>query len=140
MIAGHDRRPVGKDLEKASCRHVLPHYVVRQRRQAETGKFAVELLAARSDEAGAHCIEGPARYTPTDVALAMEKAFHRPVNVEIARQESWRGTLRALGYSEAAAKSYAGTKAATLTGEFPPLDQVTRGKTTLAAYLDGKRG
>ena len=75
MIAGHDRRPVGKDLEKASCRHVLPHYVVRQRRQAETGKFAVELLAARLDEAGAHFKEGPAPYTPTDVALALEKAL-----------------------------------------------------------------
>jgi len=75
MIDGDDRRPVGKDLHKASSRHELSHYGVRQIRQAETGKFAVELLAARLDEAGAHFKEGPAPYTPTDVALALEKAL-----------------------------------------------------------------
>jgi uncharacterized protein YbjT (DUF2867 family) len=101
----------------------------------DLGAAGARRLMAPVTETGTHHIEGPRRYTPPDVAVAFGKAIGKPVRVAVVPREAAEDAFRAIGFSEAAAASYAGMTAATLDSKFPPLDEVERGTITLDQYI-----
>jgi NAD(P)H dehydrogenase (quinone) len=63
----------------------------------DIGKLAAELL--RETWSGSRVIEleGPARYTPNDLAKAFSLALNRPVRPQVVPRESWEVLFRAQG-------------------------------------------
>jgi uncharacterized protein YbjT (DUF2867 family) len=59
---------------------------------------AAQLLTGPVDRTGLHFVEGPARYTPSDVAAAFAKALKRPVGVSTTPPRRWRETLEKSGF------------------------------------------
>jgi uncharacterized protein YbjT (DUF2867 family) len=101
---------------------------------ADVGRAAARLLQDPPGDPGPHYIEGPRRYSPADVAAAFSQALGRDVRVEAAPREAWENAFRAIGFSEAAARSYACMTAATVDDLQLPA-QPLRGTTTLEAYV-----
>ena len=99
----------------------------------DLGRAAAQFLSAPSARAGVHHVEGPERYTPTDVADAFVEALDRPVEVAVTPREAWEPSFRRIGFSEAAAAAYAAMTEATLADDFP--SDVERGRTTLRDYV-----
>lgn len=80
-------------------------------------------------------IEGPERYTPQDVADAFAEALGKPVEVETTPREAWVATYRKLGFSEAAAKSYACMTGVVVDEQSGTPEGLVRGTTTLREYI-----
>jgi len=100
----------------------------------DLGEFAARLMLGAAEASGPHYVEGPERYTPGDVAQAFSLALGRPVEVAVTPPEQWEQAFRSLGFSEAAAGSYAAMTRITLeNGEQP--EKPERGATTLADYI-----
>jgi hypothetical protein len=74
------------------------------------------------DHTGVHSVEGPQQYCAADVAAAFAAALHRPVETVVIPREQWTHAFKALGFSEAAAQSYADMTAITLDGRYSPPD------------------
>jgi uncharacterized protein YbjT (DUF2867 family) len=110
----------------------------------DIGAFVAELLLgasklARSSQAHVpiRCIEGPARWTPADVADAFGRALGREViPVEIPPKD-WRATFEGMGFSPRAAASYAGMTKAAIDADAPDRADVVQGETSLGRYIDG---
>lgn len=100
---------------------------------ADVGAVAARLLMAPAPATGLVQVEGPARYTPGDVAAAFARCLGRDVGVETVPPDGLEAAFRAQGFSAAAATSFARMTRATLAGDWP--DEVERGPTTLAAYV-----
>jgi uncharacterized protein YbjT (DUF2867 family) len=101
---------------------------------ADLGRAAARLLAEERDRVSPHYVEGPAQYTPADVARAFGQALGRDVRtVEIPRS-GWEPALRSFGFSPAAATSYARMMGLTLDGPQRP-EAPERGATSLSAYV-----
>jgi uncharacterized protein YbjT (DUF2867 family) len=101
----------------------------------DLGRTAARFLTEALERTGLHHVEGPEHYTPADVAAAFAEALGRPVRVEIVPRDEWIGTFRAIGFSEAAAISYARMTALTLDGPAMP-DDPLRGTISLRDYVD----
>lgn len=100
----------------------------------DLGKVAARLLREPVERTGVHAVEGPARCSPNDVAAAFASALDRTVRVEVIPREAWEEAFRGLGFSEAAARSYARMTAATVDGaEYP--DDPIRGSISLRTYI-----
>lgn len=101
----------------------------------DLGRAAARFLREEVGQGGIRYVEGPARYTPGDVAAAFAAALGRPVAVAVTPRDGWVDAYRRLGFSREAASSYAGMTAATLDqgAEVPP-DPV-RGTITLADHV-----
>jgi uncharacterized protein YbjT (DUF2867 family) len=106
----------------------------------DLGRAAAARLLAPLEDTGVRHVEGPARYTPRDVADAFAAALGRDVSVEVAPRARWTAVFRALGFSDAAARSYAGMTAASLDGGFGMPADPERGPTTLAAVIAAAAG
>ena len=104
---------------------------------ADIGRFAAELMLQPSEQSGLHHLEGPERYSPTDVAQAFAHALHRPVRVEVIPREEWVPTFLRSGFSPEAARSYAGMTGLSVDGKVELPASPTRGRTTLDAYIRG---
>jgi uncharacterized protein YbjT (DUF2867 family) len=102
----------------------------------DLGRTAARLLTDPQEKEGLHCVEGPQRYSSNDVAEAFARALGRPVRVAVAPREQWQATYRAMGFSEAAAESYARMTALTADGDFELPASTEHGKVTLQAYVD----
>lgn len=100
----------------------------------DLGAAAARRLLSPLDDVGTQHVEGPERYTAADVAGAFSRALHRPVKVSVVPRDQWRAMFRQLGFSEAAAESYARMTAASLDDLQVP-DDATRGSITLDAYV-----
>ena len=101
---------------------------------ADLGRVAARLLTTEVDHTGVHYVEGPAAYSPGDVARAFAEALGRDVRtVEVPRSE-WQATFRSLGFSAAAAASYARMTGIALDGTERP-EAPERGRTTLTEYV-----
>lgn len=96
---------------------------------------AAELLTTSAPASDLHYVEGPARYTPVDVAHAFGQALGKPVRAVETPHAEWPKALSAMGFSEVAAASFIGMTELVLHAEFPALSEVRRGSTTLEAYL-----
>lgn len=101
----------------------------------DLGEMAARRLITPEDDRGIVHVEGPARYTPRDVATAFADALGMPVNVQEIPRDSWEQTFLGLGFSKPAASSYA-CMTATVVDEVS--DQPTdyeRGPTTLREFI-----
>ncbi|PBC06701.1 NmrA family NAD(P)-binding protein [Mesorhizobium sp. WSM3859] len=100
----------------------------------DLGEAAARLLLEPVAQTRVHYVEGPKRYSPADVARAFAEALGKEVRVVTTPQERWLETYQQLGFSKAAAQSYARMTAATLDGPMQPEDP-ERGKITLENYV-----
>jgi uncharacterized protein YbjT (DUF2867 family) len=82
-----------------------------------------------------HPVEGPQRHSPNDVAAAFAAALGKPVAVAVTPRSEWRAAWRRLGFSEAAAESFARMTAASVDGGFDKPASSERGTVTLADYV-----
>lgn len=102
---------------------------------ADIGRVAARLLTEEADHTGVRNVEGPAPYSAADVAHAFADALGRGVRaVEIPRLQ-WIDTFQSLGFSPAAAVSYARMTGITLD-HLEQAEAPERGATTLTEYID----
>jgi uncharacterized protein YbjT (DUF2867 family) len=102
----------------------------------DIGRIAADLMVEPVATTGLHQVEGPARHTSADVASAFGAALDRTVDpVEIPR-DAWLPTMSAIGFSAAAAQSFAGMTEAAIRTPLPAVETVTRGSTALQQYID----
>lgn len=102
----------------------------------DLGRAAAEKLREPIERTGLRHVEGPELYSPRDVAQAFARALGRPVEPQEIPPAEWEGAYRKLGFSEAAAHSYARMTAASVDIGFAVDAAVERGPTTLQAYID----
>ncbi len=101
----------------------------------DLGRFAAKLMLEPAGASDTHCVEGPARYSSADVATAFATALGKSVKAISTPRDRWVESFRSLGFSEAAADSYARMTAITLDGEFPPVADTRHGDITLQTYI-----
>ena len=102
---------------------------------SDLGREAASLLRHEFEHAKTVHTEGPERYTPQDVANAFAASLNRPVKVAVTPQWEWVGAFRKLGFSEEAARSFAGMTAVTLDSRSKLPSDPRRGSTTLEEYV-----
>ena len=104
---------------------------------ADLGRAAAErLVEPFNGDTEVHLVEGPGRYSVRDVADAFTQALGHRVEVRSLPPSDWVGAFQSLGFSNAAAKSYAAMTEATVNGEFPALDETEHGATSLRSYIE----
>jgi uncharacterized protein YbjT (DUF2867 family) len=101
----------------------------------DVGKAAARLLMADAQALQVHYIEGPQRYSCSDVADAFARALNRPVALSVVPREQWRSVWRSMGFSETAADSYARMTEISVDQGFNVPDDPMRGATTLELYV-----
>ena len=101
----------------------------------DLGEAAAARLMEPIGDTGTWHVEGPQRYSPRDVAVALADALEKPVQVAVVPRDMWEATFRQIGFSEAAAASYACMTSAVVDGQVKAPDNPLRGSTTLRAYL-----
>jgi uncharacterized protein YbjT (DUF2867 family) len=101
----------------------------------DLGRIAADRLMTGPEDTGIRYVEGPRRYTSTEVANAFSNALGRQVSVEVTPRERWKQAFQALGFSDAAAESYAGMTAASVDSNFEVPEEPLRGTTTLETYI-----
>jgi len=102
----------------------------------DVGEAAARRLVSPLDDVGLMSVEGPARYTPVDVADAFSRALGRAVEVDVVPRAQWEASFRQLGFSEAAASSYARMTACCVDQGFDSPQGAWRGTTTLVSYIE----
>lgn len=102
---------------------------------SDLGKTAAELLTEPVECTGVHYVEGPERYSASDVASAFSVALGKPVKAEVVPRGEWEALFRSLGFSDEAAKSYAGMTALSVDGGFDTPDAPIRGSVTLQNHV-----
>jgi uncharacterized protein YbjT (DUF2867 family) len=100
----------------------------------DLGEFAAKLMLGPAESSGPHYVEGPARYSSADVAAAFAEALGRPVEAVQTPQAQWVPAFEALGFSQAAARSYAAMTRTTLEDKFEP-QRPERGAISLRGYV-----
>ncbi|WP_117192530.1 NmrA family NAD(P)-binding protein [Rhizobium terrae] len=104
----------------------------------DLGEAAADLMTEPASETRLVHAEGPERYSSADVAAALSQRFGKPVEVKTVPREQWEETYRSFGFSDAAAKSYAGMTALAMESPPPPPNEARRGRVTLRRYLSGQ--
>jgi uncharacterized protein YbjT (DUF2867 family) len=102
----------------------------------DLGKAAVRRLTEPVEAAGTYHVEGPSRYSAQDVADAFAAALKRPVEVDVVPRAQWEAAFTAIGFSVAAAHSYARMTAATLDEHYEMPGEPERGIVTLQAFVN----
>jgi len=102
----------------------------------DLGRAAAERLLSSPDDRDLWYVEGPARYTPQDVADAFSTALGRKIVVQEVPRPAWKETFQRAGFSEEAAHAYARMTAVSLDSGFdkPPLPR--RGAIDLSTFID----
>jgi len=100
----------------------------------DLGRAAADFLRGPVGQEGIHYVEGPARYSPADVAAAFAQALGRPVEPRVTPRDQWAAAYRALGFSEPAAESYTRMTEATAEAPFEP-EAPRRGSVTLEQHI-----
>ncbi len=101
----------------------------------DLGKAAADRLSSPLADVGVRYIEGPRRYSSEDVAKAFSARLGTLVGLSVIPRGEWKEAFLQLGFSEAAAASYARMTAVSLDGGFDLADDPIRGSTTLDAYV-----
>ncbi|KRB03392.1 NmrA family NAD(P)-binding protein [Lysobacter sp. Root690] len=128
----HSAREHGKVLSFYPADFSLPMVAPR-----DLGRVAADLITEPVANTGMHHVEGPRAYSPADVADAFAQALGREVEVEVVPRAQWVAAYQKLGFSEAAAKSYADMTAVTLDKSYRPAHDPVRGQVSLQAYVQG---
>lgn len=101
----------------------------------DLGEAAARRLVGPVDDVGIRYVEGPEACSAGDVAAAFARALDRPVRVETVPREDWEAMYRDLGFSPAAADSYARMTRVSADKGYETPDAPERGPTTLDAYI-----
>lgn len=101
----------------------------------DLGEIAAQRPVSTPDDTGIRYVGGPRRYSSADVAKAFSQALGAPVSVDVIPRDEWEEAFQGLGFSEAAADSYARMTAVSLDGGFDMPDDALRGATTLEAHI-----
>lgn len=101
---------------------------------ADLGRAAARRLTSDTNDVGIRYVEGPARYTPQDVADTFAALLDRPVRVETVPRDGIEAMFAKHGFSPPAARAYARMTEATLDHASLP-DAPDRGTRTLWNYL-----
>jgi uncharacterized protein YbjT (DUF2867 family) len=101
----------------------------------DLGRQAARLLVEPAGLTGITYVEGPKRYSPADVAAAFSKKLGRTVRPVVTPRQDWEKAFRKLGFSEAAASSYARMTAITVDGDFEIPNNPVHGAVTLDEYV-----
>lgn len=101
----------------------------------DLGEAAARRLVSPLDDVGVRFIEGPRRYSAADVAKAFSAALGSPIELTVTPRGGWEEAFRQMGFSAAAADSYARMTAVSVDGGFDMPDDALRGSTTLGAYI-----
>ena len=112
-----------------------PDFALPMVSPADIGRIAARLLREPTLATGVHHVEGPARYSPAEVAAAFSTALGKPVEARQIPPEQWMPTLQALGFSGTGAASMAAMTDITLRRQFALPHAPIRGTTTLRAYV-----
>lgn len=102
---------------------------------SDVGEAAASRLRGPLDDTAISYVEGPARYTPRDVADAFAAALHREVVVDVTPYDQWQSIHRKLGFSESAAKSYARMTEVSLADDFENPINPVRGPVSLDDFI-----
>lgn len=102
---------------------------------ADLGKAAARRLLEPPRQQDVHYVEGPERYSPQRVADIFAAALGNPVKVEVIPRDQWIAAYRKLGFSAAAAESYARMTAVSVDSGFAMSEPFERGETTLEDYI-----
>ena len=106
----------------------------------DLGRVAARRMMSDTEDVGIAHIEGPTRYTATDVAAAFGNIIKRKVEVQEIPREALEETFRSLGFSNEAAASYACMTRKVIDGETDTADEPVRGETTLNEYIAAALG
>jgi uncharacterized protein YbjT (DUF2867 family) len=101
----------------------------------DLGREAARLLTDEAEPTGVRHVEGPSPYTPRDVARAFAAVLGREVTAVETPRSAWGETLQGIGFSPAAAASYARMMAITVDGRYERPARPTRGPTSLIDYV-----
>lgn len=88
--------------------------------QAELGAAAAERMRSSTADTGIRHVEGPSRWSPADVAATLSALLGTSVAVDVTPREVWVAAFAAMGFSEAAAASFAGMTALSVDGRVAP--------------------
>lgn len=102
---------------------------------ADLGRVAAERLLSSVADTDVQYVEGPARYTPQDVADAFAASLGRGVTVEVAPRDAWEAVFRNNGFSSEAAAAYARMTAVSLDSDFDKPPSPRHGMTSLQAFI-----
>jgi len=102
----------------------------------DLGEQAAARLLSPVDDVSLRYVEGPARYTPLDIANAFSAAMKRVVEVDVVPRSEWETAYRRLGFSEEAARAYTKMTAASLDEGFFTPRAFIRGSTTLKEFVE----
>ena len=100
----------------------------------DVGEAAAQRLVSDVDDVGIRYVEGPRRYTAADVAGILSAELDREVQLQVIPPEEFEAAFAGLGFSPAAASSYAGMTRLTIAGPELPATP-WRGSTTLEQYV-----
>lgn len=101
----------------------------------DLGEAAANRLITPPADVALRYVEGPERYSPKDVADALSEALNAPIRLDTIPREDWARTLRACGFSEAAADSHARMTAMVVDGGIESPRDPRRGPTSLRTYV-----
>jgi uncharacterized protein YbjT (DUF2867 family) len=101
----------------------------------DLGLAAAQRLLSPVEDVGVRTIEGPDRYSPADVARAFSQALGLSVDVRETTPGKLKEAFLALGFSDAAADSYARMTELSIRLKFDPKDDAWRGATSLDSYI-----
>lgn len=104
---------------------------------ADLGVAAARRLRSPVDDVGVRYVEGPDRCSAQDVADAFGRALGRPVAVAVVGPDDWLSAFESMGFSPAAADSYARMTKVSVSGSFEEPDDPDRGTTTLDDHIGG---
>jgi len=103
----------------------------------DLGEAAANRLCSPTTDVGIRYVEGPERYTPRQVAKAFASALGQDVEIEVAPRETLEDLFRGMGFSAAAAKSYARMTTITLDENFDKPSGLELGQVSLEAFIAG---
>lgn len=101
----------------------------------DLGQFAAKLMLGPAESSGPHHVEGPQRYSPGDVARAFSEALGKPVELVETPRAQLEQAFESLGFSGAAARSYAAMTRTTLDEHYEPPVKPVRGEIPLRDYI-----
>jgi uncharacterized protein YbjT (DUF2867 family) len=103
----------------------------------DIGEVAARLLTDPVEPGPLHHVEGPERYTPSQVASAFGSALAKHVRLVTVPRSKWKSTFESMGFSKPAAESYVGMTSVTLDEEYVLAGDPERGEVSLQQYVAG---
>jgi len=101
----------------------------------DVASAAMELLLIPPEPFGVHHVEGPAAYTPAEVAQAFSTSLGREVHLDVIPRDLWHQKYLEAGFSPEAARAYVRMTAVTIDQATENPEVPLRGHTTLQMYI-----